>query len=711
MSKSKKEFLSYLENLGIFVLCFFLVALPVLFLSTTTDAFVLPKQLLLISAATLSILLLGIKTIVEGKLRFKSSPFDIPILLFLAISFFSAVFSANHYDSYTFFVPILFAVLLYFVIVGLVKGEKQLLLILASLTLGGVASSAITILSFFKIYPLPFPYTHVQYFTTFGSLLDQAIYLAVVLPISGYFAYSFFSSLKTSRETRASGYKTLFTASFLIILASLGITVYMLATTQKPLILPFEVGLQTSFASISQDSLNVIKSFLVGSGIGTYMTDFSRFKPVSYNLNNDLWTFTFFRSSSFFLELLATTGLLGVGAFLLLVYRVVKEKEFFLPIILVIVAAFLLPFSFTLTALLFIVLAVFAVGRIHANPDKYGEVDFYLVALKRGLLVASPDGERPHQSQAEKKFEKILPLLACIVLFAVTLVPFYFVLRFAISDFVFQKSLVSASQNKALETYNQQVAAINMFPYRDVYYLSFSQTNLALANALATNQGQNKDKPDAQIQQQILTLIQQSINSGRNATTMAPLTSRNWNNLSSIYRALIGFGENADKFAVLTLQQAISLDPNNPQQYIDLGGVYYQLGQYDEAARQFQIAINMKKDYANAYYNLGHALEQKEDFQGALNAYQIVRQLSAANPENVKKVDADIAVLQEKAKAKEAQPVASGGSEVKPQAGQTPLDVNKPGTTLPERDPRVKIPAPTVSPAPSKAEAQPTPSL
>src|SRR6202042_874922 len=114
-------------------------------------------------------------------------------------------------------------------------------------------------------------------------------------------------------------------------------------------------------------------------------------------------------------------------------------------------------------------------------------------------------------------------------------VSLYFTTRFMLSDFTFQQSLVAESQNNGLATYQLQNSAISMFPYRDIYYRSFSQTNLALANALAVNQPKNSS-PSAQTQKDILTLIQQSINAGRAAITVAPDTSFNWNNLSSIYR-------------------------------------------------------------------------------------------------------------------------------------------------------------------------------
>jgi len=286
-------------------------------------------------------------------------------------------------------------------------------------------------------------------------------------------------------------------------------------------------------------------------------------------------------------------------------------------------------------------------------------------------------------------------------------VPVYFATRFFLSDITFQNALVAASKNQGLQTYDLEVKAINIFPYRDAYYRAFSQTNLTLASLLVSQQKNTNNKLSEQVQKNILTLIQQSINGGRTATTLAPLTTFNWNNLSSIYRSLIGFGQNADKFTLLTSQQAIALDPNNPQQYIDFGGVYYQLGQYDDAIRQFEFAISLKNDYANAYYNLGHALEMKGDFTSAMTAYQTVKNLVANNPGNVQKITADIDALKTKiGKAANENPTTNVSNT---QQEQQPLSVNKSATQLPERKPPVEIPGPSVSPIPSPTGVSPTP--
>ncbi len=723
--KTQKQVISYLDNASVYSLSIFLLLLPLFFLTVNTDPFILPKQMLLIIVVAISGILLGVKTLIEGKIRLRATPFDLPLVLLAVASLISAVLAVNKTDALISFIPFFFAITLYFVITNSVKHASQLLILLDGLIIGTTLASLSAVLSYFNIYPLPFPATHVTYFNTFGSLLDQAMFLALVLPITGYFVHSLFKNLRPgSQKSHVFGHANAdapqaitpaaiaFSVSFLLILAGLAITVYQLAATQKPLILPLQTGFQTAFAAISQDTGRVFWGFLFGSGPGTFITDFTRFKPAEYNLSQDLWTFTFFRSSTFVLELLATTGILTLIAFLFLIYKCLKERGFFLPLILAIISAFILPFSPTLVILFFVLLGLFAVIHAHNNPNKFTEVEFYFVALKRGLIAVKTEEESVRLNPQETKYSKLLPIFFVLLLIAFIGIPFYYSARLFISDMLYQKSLVAYSQNNGLATYNLQIASVNMLP-RDVYFRALSQVNMALALNLA-QRTKSGGKPSSQDQQNILTLIQQSITAGRNAAIIAPLTSFNWSNLSSIYRNLIGFGQNADQFAILTNQQATALDPKNPLQYVDLGGIYYQLGLYDDAIRQFQIAIGLKNDYPNAYYNLGHALEMKGSLNEAKAAYQIVQTLVKNDANNSKKISDEITTLDAKIASKNNQASAQASAQVPnpsitPAAETEPLQVNKP-TTLPERKPKAGISGPPISgiPSPTPSKSEPT---
>lgn len=739
----KREISSYIDNISLFITSISLLVFPLLFTTITTDQFSLPKQTLLLGVVVLNLFLLGAKMVNEGEVRLRRTPFGLPVFLFVFFALLSSLFSLNRYDSLIAFAPIIFSALSYFVIVNIARTKQSALFLTYSFLGGAAILSIISLLSFFKIYILPMTMAKTPAFSPLGSLYDQAIFLAIVLPAAFYF---FLNTVKESnllikkeafvksdkKKLSGEAYSLVsFGIITMILLGGFFITAYNLATLQKPIILPLETGFQTGFAAISQDTGRVLQGFLFGSGTGTYLSDFSRFKQATFNLNPNLWAFSFMRSSSLILEILATTGVLGFSAFIFLIVRILKElkaklgsqktgiyKTFNLSLLLLIVASFLLPFPFSSQALIFIVLGLFSALQVANNQakDKFFDIELQFVAFKKGLIPISSTPISEHQKVKDEAIGRILPL-SFFVLFVIFggLSAFLFG-KFLLSDIFLQKSLVAAAANDGSKTYQYQNRAITTFPYRDAYYRIFSQTNLALANSLASNQPKDQ-KPSTQTQQTIYTLIQQSINSARTATSISPLTATNWQNLSSIYRNLIGFGQNAESFATLTAQQSILLDPNNPQEYIALGGLYYQLQQWENAQRQFQIAINLKPDLANGYYNLGHVLENKQDYEGALAQYQIVKNLVSKDSANLKKINEEIAVVQQKITDSKKVEAKNPGNQAegKEALNQPPLNISTPSAKLPKQNPPVKIPAPSTklpspTPEPTKAET-PTPQL
>lgn len=695
--ESKQELSSYLNTIPIFLLGLLFFAFPILFTTITTDFFILPKQILLGGVVLVSLSIFVLKIIIEGSVRLRRTFFDLPIILFALLVFLSSIFAVNRFDSLIAFVPFLFATLAFFIVVNTIRSYKSALILTVSLLLGGVILSTLSIFSFFKIYLIRLIITQSQTFTPIGSLLDQAIFLSLLLPIALYFT-------RNSNTIKSLGFITI----SIVILIGLLLTVYQLFNPPTPgqrlTILPFDTGLQTAFATISQDTNRFPQGFLFGSGFGTYAADFTRFKLTAFNQNPTLWNLTFVRSSSFILEILATTGILGLLSFVFLIIRTLRAiiarsteggNPASLALILATISLFVLPVAFTIQAQFFILLGLFAVfqGLKSQDHKNFFDIELQLVALKKGLFnfeslapsLHFPD--QPHQNQ--KDTSRILPVIFGIIILIVVGFLGFFGARYLLSDLEFQSSLVAASQNKGQETYQKQAKAISIFPYRDGYYRIFSQTNLALANSLASSQPKDSS-PSATLQRNIYTLIQQSINAGRTATSIAPLTSLNWQNLSSIYRSLIDFGQNAESFAIATQQQAILLDPNNPQAYIVLGGIYYQLGLWENAQTQFQIAVNLKPDFANSHYNLGHALENKNDLNNALAQYQIVKSLVATDQNSLKQITSEIEVLQSKLEGKAT-------AATIPPSIVPPLNLSTPSAQLPPQNPPIEIPPPTTA--------------
>ena len=633
----------------VFIWGIFLLSFPLFLTTLTTDAFILPKQILFIGVIVLSLLLTGVKMAITEKVTIRRTPFDLPMIVFLLALLLSSLFAVNRFDSLIAAVPVLLAGLSVFILPNVLRRENSVVFMIGALIVGACAAALLAIFSFFKVYPLFFPFTHNPAFTPLGSLLEQAFYFAFLLPVAFSLAMPLLKG-KTNNKTVSFG------VGSIILAAGLIVTLLQLLTTQKPILLPFETGFQTAFAAISQDAGRIAQGFLFGSGFGTFGSVFTKFKLASFNANPN-WYVPFTQSSSFVLELLATTGILGLLSFLFLLFRVVshpstkKKNPLFLGLVVLALVSFFLPFSFIEIGLLFVLLGIFATVQGTIDTSSYYDVEFKFVALKKGMIslqqVSAPSHER-------REYNSTTARIVAVILVILGLSVGWFGGTYAYANMLFQKSLIAAASNQGTVTYNSQIQAINTFRYQSAYYRIFSQTNIALANSLASIQPKGSS-PSAQVQSTLYALIQQGINTAKTSTTLAPQSVANWQNLSSVYRSLIGLGQNADNFAILAAQQAIVLDPTNPQEYVALGGIYYQLQQWDNAIREFQQAAALKQDYANAYYNMGYAYEQKGDYQDALAALQAVKTLVGNDKTNTDKVNQDIAALQAKMGGQSAQ--------------------------------------------------------
>lgn len=132
-----------------------------------------------------------------------------------------------------------------------------------------------------------------------------------------------------------------------------------------------EVSLQQRTAA--DISINVLKqsaqTFFLGSGPGTFVYDYVKYKPQSLSQDNFAWNVTFYAGASEIMNRIATTGLLGIIALLLIIamwtvesFRTLTagEEDEGLPLAIfvgwlaIVAAMFYYPFNFSLAMLLWI---------------------------------------------------------------------------------------------------------------------------------------------------------------------------------------------------------------------------------------------------------------------------------------------------------------------------------------------------------------------
>ena len=115
----------------------------------------------------------------------------------------------------------------------------------------------------------------------------------------------------------------------------------------------------------------------------------------------------------------------------------------------------------------------------------------------------------------------------------------------------------------------------------------------------------------------------------------------------------MAFAKGADKFAIGSFNQAITLDPINPNLRVALGGVYYALGDFDKAIQTFEMAVLAKPDLANIHYNLSAAYREKGENQKAIDEMTTVLSLVAKDSPDYELAKAELENLEQKKVAEE----------------------------------------------------------
>lgn len=644
--------------------------LALVFLASTltvpvlADWFDIPKLGFVLVGSLVGLAIWSVKNIVTRKLGLNRTPLDLPILMLVAVAFISAALSNNRVVSLT-SDPVLYSggALMFFLIGNLVSKMSSISALMKSFLFGVAVIGAWSVIQ--NIYTLAATSmkltTNVVLlspnFSLTGSPLSQLVLILIALPLAiGFYAYCKDKGQKSD--------KTIVSIILGVLVVGLVASIYTVFKNQ-PFLMPVDSSWRVATGTLGDS----IRAAFLGTGPGNYVDAYSIFKPTNMNVGN-LWNLRFSTGSNFYFYILTTLGIAGLSSVLLLVIKFARlararfgsrsssalEKGLLAAASVALLTVAFVPAATTTVFAIFIVLGLLMAYYKVSEVDVVSQLTEVRNAgeIRLGIGILS---------------------LAGIVLAG------YFLGRIVLADYYMGLSFNSARNNKGTDTYNQQVKAISFNPWSDSYRVTFAQTNLALADSLAGQPNLTDQQKQAVVQ-----LVQQSIREARNAVSLQPQRAGNWENLSLIYRNLINFAQGSDQWAVVTQNQAISLDPVNPRLRLDLGGIYYALGNYQAAAQVFSQAVNLKPDYANAHYNLAQSLKQLKVNDQALAQLQLTASLVCSQDSETadcQRVNAEItelgstpaspaAGLNQNQGAETIAPASPSGSKNLPNAKTTP---------------------------------------
>lgn len=589
---------------------FLIFLLPLFFLPITANFYDFNKNFLLYLGVGLLLLVWAGKIAAKGNLRWFKTSLDLPIFAF-ALVFVLATFFASPNKVEPFLTPggtgtILALTIFYFLLTQLDVSRYTLNALVAS-------ASLLALVAVYQFLGLGealisqgsnFAFMKAKFWTPAGDLLSLLMFLLVALPNAAILFKNHLSKnlLKS----------ILFGVATILIIAGAGVTIFQLLPISQAskqtsfFLLPYPTSWAIAIETFKQNPL-------FGVGPANFISAFNRFRPVGFN-RYDFWNLRFTATSSYLLHLLTETGILGLGAFLIIIITVIKvikiiKEPLALGLGVALILLFFLPGNFLILFTFFVLLACLA-------PKT--ETTTLLLGRKT----------------------RWLPLVISCSLLAVS---YFLAGRAYLAEIYFKKSLDALAKNDGLGTYNNQIKAISLNPRKGDFRIAYSQTNFALANSLATKK-ELTDQDRANISQ----LVQQAIQQAKVATVLNPTNSATWENLAQLYRNLINFAQGADQWALAAYQQAIITDPINPRLRLDLGGLFYALGNYDEAQKIFRTVVELKPDYANGWYNLAAAYREDQKYQQAYQAMQQTLALVPADSADWQKAKSELDELEKK---------------------------------------------------------------
>ncbi len=653
--------------------------IPLVFLPLTQDFYDTNKWMLLLVSALILFILWTIQMIISKSFSLSWGGSSIGfIAMFLSLTLSTLISSPNKVEALLapFGVITYLALTIIFVarfnILDL-SGKK--ILKIAFLGSTGVIS-LITIYQFFGVGKIMFPsvtYLADEAWTPTGSSFALLSLLFISLPLA-------IDWLVKSIKSRHEG--TIAVLSIVVILLTIGtlLTLIKIVPQLGQLMLPFSQGWAIA--------LEVFKNparALFGVGPESFISAFTAGRNQAVNIT-PLWNIRFVTSSSLLLHTMATTGIFGTIAILFFLKSLFpgipkSGVDFSLYIALIIAIAFPPTFVFIAAVAVLLLLKEDSLGRGIEKPLT-GRLTFL-------------------------KF--LTPIMVILISVAST----YSLIRLYNAELTFFQSLIALQNNNGTQTYNLQIKALEQNPYLTRYRLAYSQTNLALANALAqtaqTNGASGISDTDRQT---ISALIQQAIREAKIAVNLAPENVLAWENLARIYQNLINVASGSDQWAVAAWQRAVQLDPSNPMTRISLGGIYLQVNDLDAATLQFQNAAVLKPDWANSHYNLAYAYNQKKEYyKAATELTQTLSQLPASSTDR-QRVMTELDTVKKNLKPNELAQLEGKPPPAALGADSTITQPNSPANqTLPVITPKIQLPkesspASTVGPAPTKTLIQ-----
>jgi tetratricopeptide (TPR) repeat protein len=609
----------------------------------------------------------AVKGVINGEMKLRKTPLDIPILAFWIVYLLATIFSIDKWHSFwgifgdpsRSFVSITALIVVYYLIVSTFT-LKKLVWMLGAIITSGFIVALWTVLAIFNVKFMPDSISQFAPISLLGSFTGLGMFFSVLLPLVITVIFKikgserFFGKLKNlilillmvfvalilflifalfgfvpwiglligvgffliyilSQIIRpAKGVIWVPMASFVIILMFLMIGGMKIAKVNMPVeVSPsYKLSLDVAKSSIKHN-------FLIGSGPGMYSYAFSLYRPQDFNLN-PLFNLRFSQGSGIITESVSTIGVTGTVVLILFLLTFISVSLYLLSTGKEKNKIYSLGF-FTASLIMLINAVSLSIG----GPLLiFGAL---LGMLSIAVLLHESQTEENYlvlSLKASPKFALAFAFLFMVISAGVVFL-FVSVGKIFIADAYAGSAVRETSVNDA--SLSKLTKAINLYNKEGKYYTQLGQEYMVAANneSMKGSKDQNVDL--------IKTDLNNAIFATKQAHDMAPKDVSAAEALAQVYENSGLYVADSLTFAEDAYKNAQSLEPNNPNYFIKLGQL--KLASVatikDDAAKKqaiqdaknlFQQSVDKKQDFDAGYYNLALTQEGLGDQNGAIDS-------------------------------------------------------------------------------------------
>ncbi len=363
-------------------------------------------------------------------------------------------------------------------------------------------------------------------------------------------------------------------------------------------------------------ALDIIKNYpLFGTGPETFAFAYYRFRPAAHNLTSE-WDFLYNRAHNEFLNIAATTGLIGLATYLLLIlvifvelFQQTKQRRgstqmlfaaFIASYVSILVTNFF-GFSVVVVGLFFFLLPVLIFINIDKPPTR----------LITNLATWS-----------NLSFGRKLGIGISLWLMLFFLIN---IGRLWIADSIYAKAISYSRAGELDLAYPKIVTATNLRPDEPNFHDQRADIAGNYAAALMSTDATRSAQ-----------LFQDALLQSNQALTISPQNVNFWKTRTRILFALSEIDETYLHQALNALQLAMELAPTDPKLTYNAAVIYGRLNHPEDAIKSLQKTIELKGDYRDAYIALSIFYIEQKDITKAKEILNLALQRINPNDEEIK---------------------------------------------------------------------------